>query len=138
MPALPVSILETCLYVDDLSTSREFYTRVFEFQEIAGDERFCVFQVREGQLLLLFRKGATSEIAELPFGNIPPHDGETGGHLGFAIPADQLTAWIDRLALQEIPIESQITWPLGGTSLYFRDPSGNLLEVLTPGVWPTY
>jgi catechol 2,3-dioxygenase-like lactoylglutathione lyase family enzyme len=138
MPSLPISILETCLYVDDLQGSREFYTRLFEFPLIAGDERFAVFEVREGQLLLLFQKGATSEVAELPFGNIPPHGGETGGHLGFAIPADQLSAWIERLALQEIPVESQITWPLGGTSVYFRDPSGNLLEVLTPGVWSVY
>ena len=27
-------------------------------------------------------------------------------------------------------------WPRGGTSLYFRDPDGHLLELATPGIWP--
>ena len=138
MAALPISILETCLYVEDLQGSCEFYSRLFGFSKIAGDERFCVFHVREGQLLLLFQKGATGDELELPFGNIPPHGGQCGGHLGFAIPADQLSAWLERLALEEVPVESQMTWPSGGTSVYFRDPSGNLLEILTPGVWPVY
>ena len=37
-----------------------------------------------------------------------------------------------------IEIESRVTWPGGGTSLYFRDPEGHLLELLTPGVWQIY
>ena len=138
MPALPISILETCLYVDDLPASREFYSRLFEFPEIAGDEHFCVFQVRDGQLLLLFLKGAGSSNAETADGDIPVHGSQGAGHLGFAIPTEQLAAWEERLALQHVPVESHVVWPKGGTSLYFRDPSGNLLEVLTPGVWPSY
>jgi catechol 2,3-dioxygenase-like lactoylglutathione lyase family enzyme len=31
-----------------------------------------------------------------------------------------------------------VTWPLGGTSLYFRDPDGHLLELATPGIWAVY
>jgi catechol 2,3-dioxygenase-like lactoylglutathione lyase family enzyme len=138
MPALPISILETCLYVDDLPANREFYGRLFEFSEIAGDERFCVFHVREGQLLLLFLKGASSARAETADSDIPAHGSQGAGHLGFAIPVEQLAAWQERLALQHVPVERQVIWPKGGTSLYFRDPSGNLLEVLTPGVWPSY
>src|SRR5688572_32601083 len=99
MPALPISILETCLYVDDLAAGREFYGGLFEFPEIAGDERFCVFQVREGQLLLLFLKGASSSTAETANGVIPAHGSQGPGHLGFAIPAEQLAAWQERLAL---------------------------------------
>jgi len=28
--------------------------------------------------------------------------------------------------------------PRGGTSLYFRDPNGHMLELATPGLWSIY
>jgi hypothetical protein len=28
-----------------------------------------------------------------------------------------------------------IEWPSGGRSIYFRDPAGNLVDLVTPGVW---
>jgi catechol 2,3-dioxygenase-like lactoylglutathione lyase family enzyme len=42
------------------------------------------------------------------------------------------------LAAQGVVVESRITWPRGGTSLYFRDPDGHSVEVATPGLWPNY
>ena len=32
-------------------------------------------------------------------------------------------------------IEKEVEWPKGGRSLYFRDPAGNSVELVTPGVW---
>jgi catechol 2,3-dioxygenase-like lactoylglutathione lyase family enzyme len=60
------------------------------------------------------------------------------GHIGFRIPAESLAEWRRRLRKREIAIESEFQWPAGGISIYFRDPDGHLLELLTPGVWPTY
>ena len=37
-----------------------------------------------------------------------------------------------------IEVESRVNWARGGTSLYFRDPDGNSLEVATPGLWPNH
>jgi catechol 2,3-dioxygenase-like lactoylglutathione lyase family enzyme len=42
------------------------------------------------------------------------------------------------LAAQGIAVESRVTWPRGGTSLYFRDPDAHSLEVASPGLWPNY
>jgi catechol 2,3-dioxygenase-like lactoylglutathione lyase family enzyme len=57
-------------------------------------------------------------------------------HLAFAIPAGDLPIWEAHLAGHGIEVESRITWPRGGTSLYFRDPDGHSVEVATPGLWP--
>ena len=59
-------------------------------------------------------------------------------HLCFAIPFGEVAAWEEHLKRQGIEVESRIRWPRGGTSLYFRDPDGNSLEVATPGLWPNH
>jgi catechol 2,3-dioxygenase-like lactoylglutathione lyase family enzyme len=90
-------------------------------------------------VLLLFLKGGTLEPAVLPNGDvIPPHDGSGQNHLGLAIAKDELAEWESRLAERGIAIESRVRWERGGVSIYFRDPDGHLLELLTPGIWPIY
>ena len=128
-------ILETSLYIDDLARSREFYTRVFGFAAVFSDDRMCAMEVPGGQVLLLFRQGMTDRPAPLPGGVIPPHHGRGELHLAFAIPLSELAAWEAHLASQDVPVESRVLWPRGGTSLYFRDPDGHSLEVATPGLW---
>ena len=46
--------------------------------------------------------------------------------------------WESWLAAQGIAIESRKTWKYGAEALYFRDPDGHLLEVVSPGVWSIY
>jgi catechol 2,3-dioxygenase-like lactoylglutathione lyase family enzyme len=91
-----------------------------------------------GQVLLLFPKGSATKTAVLAGGTIPPHDGNGRLHLAFAISASELDAWRERLQSHGVAIEGEMTWPRGGTSLYFRDPDGHLVELATPGLWPTY
>jgi len=47
-------------------------------------------------------------------------------------------AWEHSLKEQGIAIELRRTWKYGGEALYFRDPDGHLLEVVTPGIWNIY
>ena len=129
-------ILETSLYVDDLERSRSFYEIVFGFVTIFHDARMCAMEVPGEQVLLLFRHGMTNEPAPGPSGFIPPHHGRGALHLAFAIPLRELGAWEEHLVQWDITIESRLSWPSGGTSLYFRDPDGHSLEVATPGLWP--
>ena len=137
MPEL-TGVIETCLYVDDLERSIQFYEDVFELRRLIGDERFCAFSVADRGVLLLFRKGGTLEAVPTPGGMIPAHDGAGQIHMAFSIPASAEAQWQRRFEERGIAIESTVDWPRGGRSLYLRDPDGHLLELITPGCWSIY
>ncbi len=130
-------LLETSLYVADLERSREFYSRLFGFRLIHSEgNRMRALSIDEKQVLLLFRIGASRQATQTPKGSIPPHDGGGTLHLAFAIAADQLGPWRARLLDNGIAVESEVD--CGGKSIYFRDPDGHLVELITPGCWPVY
>jgi catechol 2,3-dioxygenase-like lactoylglutathione lyase family enzyme len=131
-------VLETSLYVDPLDRSIDFYTRLFGFEKLVSDDRFCALNVCDQQVLLLFRKGGTTEAKVFPGGVLPPHDGSGQTHLAFTIAAQDETEWSEALAAANVSIESRVTWPRGGFSLYFRDPDGHWLELVSPGCWAIY
>ncbi len=127
-------ILETSLYVKSAARSAAFYQRVFGFEIIEFDSeqlddstRLCALRAGDRDVLLLFKRGAT-----------PDTDANGAIHVAFGIARSGLSAWEQWLAEQGIPIESRKTWKYGGQALYFRDPDGHLLEVVTPGVWTIY
>ena len=131
-------VLETSLYVDRLERSISFYTTLFGFEKLVSDDRFCALNVFGQQVLLLFRKRGTTEPMVFPGGILPPHDGDGQTHLAFTIEAQDEEEWTRSLRAAEVAIESRVTWPRGGFSLYFRDPDGHLLELVSPGCWAIY
>jgi catechol 2,3-dioxygenase-like lactoylglutathione lyase family enzyme len=137
MPKLD-RVLETALYVADLGRSLRFYREVMQLELLLEDTRLCALDVNGESVLLLFLQGASQDDVVLPGGRIPGHDGSGQMHMAFAIPAGELPAWEERLARHGIAIEARMRWPRGGTSVYFRDPDGHLLELATPGIWATY
>jgi catechol 2,3-dioxygenase-like lactoylglutathione lyase family enzyme len=137
MPRLN-GVLETALYVENLERAASFYEQVMELQPLFSDSRLRAYDAANRSVLLLFRRGASTTTVELPGGTIPPHDGNGPVHIAFAIPAEDLPAWTQRLEQRGIPIEGRTDWPRGGHSIYFRDPDGHLLELATPGIWTTY
>lgn len=137
MPTLN-AVLETALYVDDLARAKEFYESRMGLSLLRADNRMCAFDVGGRDVLLLFQRGASAQTMTVPGGTIPPHDGQGPLHIAFAIAADELQAWEERLETSGIAIEGRTIWQRGGTSLYFRDPDGHLLELATPGLWQTY
>ncbi|HXN95322.1 MAG TPA: VOC family protein [Candidatus Acidoferrales bacterium] len=138
MPTLN-GIIETALYVEDTDRASKFYEDILGLRRIAGEEdRLRAYSVADRDVLLLFKRGATAQPIRIPAGLIPPHDGSGQNHFAMAISANELAAWEKHLAAHSIEIESRVYWPLGGTSIYFRDPDGNLLELATPGMWSIY
>jgi catechol-2,3-dioxygenase len=63
--------------------------------------------------------------------------GVSGGRVHFTLKifADSLAAWRKRLETLGIPLTGESP---GGTSLYFDDPDGNVVDLATPGLWATY
>jgi catechol 2,3-dioxygenase-like lactoylglutathione lyase family enzyme len=131
-------VLESSIYVDDVPRSAEFYRRIFGFERLEGDSRFCALSVAGRQVFLIFKKGGTLQPMPLPGGVLPPHDGSGQTHFAFSVHAVDLAAWEERLAQNAVAIESRISWPRGGHSIYFRDPDCHLVELITPGCWTIY
>ena len=131
-------VIETGIYVEDVARSAEFYRRIFGFDQLIGDDRFRALSVAGRQVFLIFKRGGTLEPMAMPGGVLPPHDGSGQQHFAFSIPAADLPAWERRLAENGVEIESHVAWPRGGRSVYFRDPDGHLVELVTPGCWAIY
>jgi catechol 2,3-dioxygenase-like lactoylglutathione lyase family enzyme len=125
------AVIETAIYVDDLQAAEDFYSTVLGLP-VMGKEagRHVFFRVGESNVLLAFRAATTLK------GDRLPSHGTTGpGHFALGIDTDALDLWRQRLQGLGIAIEQEVEWPRGGQSLYFRDPAGNSVELVTPGVW---
>jgi catechol 2,3-dioxygenase-like lactoylglutathione lyase family enzyme len=51
------------------------------------------------------------------------------------VPTESLDQWRAHLRSHGVEVEKEVEWPKGGTSLYFRDPAGNCVELVTRGLW---
>ena len=131
-------VVETGIYVTDLPRAVTFYEELFGFPRLFFDDRLCAFDVGGESVLLVFRQGGTPAPVEMPGGVVPPHDGSGPVHFALGIDEAEFDDWEQALRRSGIEIESRINWPRGGKSLYFRDPDGHSLELVTRRCWATY
>ena len=131
-------VLETSLYVEDLERSARFYQQLFGFERLLDEERLCALNVEGGQVLLLFKKGASRRPGNTPEGSVPSHDGAGELHLAFGVALEDVDLWKQKLYENGIAIESLVHWQSGGTSIYFRDPDNHSVELASPGTWTIY
>ena len=129
-------VLEACLYATDLGAAERFYVDVLGLERYSAmPGRHVFFRCGSG-MFLVFNPARTSGEPSLVDGAIVPAHGATGpGHVAFAILDADIPAWRVRLEAAGIPIESEVTWPRGGRSLYIRDPAGNCVELASPKLW---
>jgi catechol 2,3-dioxygenase-like lactoylglutathione lyase family enzyme len=133
---IPSAILESALYVTDLTAAEAFYTDILGLTLLGKVEgRHLFFRCGPG-VLLIFNADAT-KVPPAPDARlkVPPHGTVGEGHLCFAATADELAGWKAHLEAKKIAIESEFEWPQGGRSLYIRDPSGNSIEFAEPRIW---
>lgn len=123
-------IHEASLYVADLDRAERFWRRLG--LPLIGRSRGRHAFFRAGiDLLLLFNAEATAG-----GGEVPTHGATGPGHVALDVPdAATLEQWSTFLGQAEVPIEAEVSWPNGGRSLYFRDPDGNSIELITRGTW---
>ncbi len=124
-------IVETAIYAGDLGQAERFYRDVLGLSFLAREEgRHVFFQVGEQDVLLVFLPEAT-----IKGDRLTAHGALGPGHFAMGIASEDLDAWRGRLRDQNVAIEQEESWPRGGHSLYFRDPAGNAVELITPGLW---
>ncbi|MFI5010919.1 MAG: VOC family protein [Hyphomicrobiales bacterium] len=131
-------VLETSLYAKDLAVTAKFYAEVLGLSAMLETPRLVAFDAGNRSVLLVFQEGATTDDLATGEGVIPGHDGMGRLHIALAIAADSLGEWRDRLAEHGVPVISETRWRRGGTSLYFHDPDGHVVELATPGLWANY
>jgi catechol 2,3-dioxygenase-like lactoylglutathione lyase family enzyme len=125
------AVIETAIYAPDLPAAETFYGTVLGLAVLGAEPGHHVFfQVGEAGVLLAFRAEATRK-----GGALPPHGAGGPGHFALGIETDELDAWRKHLHGHGVTVEQEVVWPRGGRSLYFRDPAGNLVELVTPGIW---
>jgi catechol 2,3-dioxygenase-like lactoylglutathione lyase family enzyme len=130
MPAIEC-LVEIGVYADDLDAAEPFYRDVLGLVQCGKEAgRHVFFQVGDRGILLIFRPEAT-----LLGDRLPAHGARGPGHFALGIAAGDLDAWRLRLREHRVKVEHEQNWPHGGHSLYFRDPAGNSVELITPGVW---
>lgn len=131
-PPKATGIVEAALYVDDVPRAVKFYETVLGFETIALDERLTAMSVGGRQVLLVCKRGASANIADVP------HDATGQQHIAFSAAESDMDAWAARLREYGVAIDRDRRWERGGRSLYFHDPEGHTLELASPGVWTVY
>jgi catechol 2,3-dioxygenase-like lactoylglutathione lyase family enzyme len=123
-------VYETVIYADDVRATAEFYAQVVGLRAIESpDEHSAAFRLGDGGLLLVFDPQRSSAAGRF----VPSHGASGDGHVAFRV--EDLDASARELSRAGLEIEREITWPLGGRSVYVRDPAGNSVEFVEGEIW---
>jgi catechol 2,3-dioxygenase-like lactoylglutathione lyase family enzyme len=135
-PTTIARVLETALYTDDLAAADQFYGGVLGLERIAFVEgRHVFFRCGDGVILIFDRRSTANVLTSVNGAKVPLHGASGAGHMALAVADADLPAWRAYLEARGIAIESEVSWPRGGRSLYVRDPAGNSVELASPLLW---
>ncbi|MDW0287576.1 MAG: VOC family protein [Nitrososphaeraceae archaeon] len=127
-------IVETSIYSSQLEKMRKFYVDKLGLELDSEQKGRHVFLKTDKNMLLIFNHGVTAAEKETSHGAPTP---PSMVHVAFEIESDEYEAAKDLLEKNNIQIEKEIVWENDNRSksIYFRDPSGNLVEFITRNYW---
>jgi catechol-2,3-dioxygenase len=128
-------VIETCIYSFDLESMKRFYVDILGLLPIEEERDKLIFLKAGKSMLLIFNPARTS----VDNNRLPTHGTATPQssiHFAMEIRDQDYSDWKELLVKNSISIEKEVDWESNAKSLYFRDPAGNLVELITPGEWP--
>lgn len=129
-PPKLLRILETALYAKNLPAAEKFYSNILGLPLLAKQKGRHLFYWVGKDVLLVFYAPKTLQ------NKITPHGAKGPGHLAFEVSPKDYDLWKKYLADKKAKIVEEVVWKKPDyRSIYFRDPSGNLLEIATSGIW---
>ena len=144
-------IIETCIYTLDLEKLKDFYVNGLGLEFVSEEENRSVFLKAGKSMLLIFNPKSTLNIpmGSRQTGNIkgshielfPAHGAFTPPsiiHFALEIDKSEYDDLKKILIYNNIKIEKEVVWNNEmSKSVYFRDPSGNLVEIIVGSdLWP--
>ncbi|MFL6317757.1 MAG: VOC family protein [Nitrososphaeraceae archaeon] len=133
--------METCIYSSDLVKMKDFYIDILGLEFVSEEKDRHVFLKAGQSMLLIFNPNKTlaNDMANTSSAQLPTHGAFTPPSIiHFALEIEKQNYDNAKYMLNEksIKIEKEVIWEKGSNSVYFRDPAGNLVEIITPGSWP--
>ncbi len=123
-------IKETCLYLIDLEEARIFYNERLGLPIISYLKGKHIF-FRAGSSVLLCFNPNDSKVKKSP----PPHFSEGPYHFAFEVKRVDYDNQKAEIVSKGITIIDTMIWQNGQESFYFKDPAGNVLEIVPEGIW---
>jgi catechol-2,3-dioxygenase len=128
-------IVETCIYSSDLKKMKDFYISVLGLQLVSESKR-NIFLKAGKSMLLIFNPEITISYHDSIF---PIHGAITPPamiHFALEIEKEHYEYYKEVLMQNNVEIEKELKLDKEPKSLYFRDPVGNLVEIIAKGEWP--
>ncbi len=132
-PAPLEGVLETALYHEpaEAEAMLHFYRNLLGLPVVAGWEDGTALRVGAGVILLFDRR----KLAHRE-GPIAEHATTGPTHVALLASPDDYRGWRDRLGAAGVEVVHEQEWSGGRHSFYFRDPAGNLIEIVGGDIWP--
>ena len=120
---------------------KDFYIDILGLEFVSEEKDRHVFLKAGQSMLLIFNPNKTlaNDMGNINSAQLPTHGAFTPPSIiHFALEIEKQNYDNAKYMLNEksIKIEKEVIWEKGSNSVYFRDPAGNLVEIITPGSWP--